>query len=346
MARDGTWRGLWLRLLLSLLIATAFVAVLIKQIDFVPADLSVPAWVVPAYLGSLALYFATRAGRWYFLVRPLGEVRWTTTVVAALGGFMWIMLLPFRLGELARPLFLAQHSEIGASRLFGTVAIERVVDGLVVCGMFFLSFAVVSVAPDAPRVGWIYGISIVVTGAFTFALLVLAAMARWPGAMGTLVRTTIGLIVPSVANTLAGLARGISEGLAALPSVRPLLAFVGVTLVYWLINVAGTWLLAVGCGLDVDPMQTMAIVAVINIVLLVPGGPAQVGNFQGGAFAGLLLFLAAPAVEDRGSVFIFYLYTCQLGMTVVLGLWAQRRLDLDWRAVLGLSKPAKEAERG
>jgi hypothetical protein len=48
-----------------------------------------------------------------------------------------VMLLPFRLGELSRPLMLTRAGEpgIGLAESVSAIAVERVVDGLVVVGM-------------------------------------------------------------------------------------------------------------------------------------------------------------------------------------------------------------------
>ena len=46
-----------------------------------------------------------------------------------------------------RPLLLARASPIPFSQALGTVALERVVDGLIVCGMFFAATATLPAAP-------------------------------------------------------------------------------------------------------------------------------------------------------------------------------------------------------
>jgi glycosyltransferase 2 family protein len=76
--------------------------------------------------------------------------------------------------------------------------------------------------------------------------------------------------------------------------------------------------------------------------LLIPGGPAQFGVFQTGVALGLSLFVAPAVVKEAGSVFTFYLYVCQLGTIAILGVMAQRALELDWRAVI-LGRPGARA---
>lgn len=138
---------------------------------------------------------------------------------------------------------------------------------------------------------------------------------------------------------LAGAARGLADGLRALPSPRWLALFVLATLGYWAANLAGMYVLARACGLDLAPSEVLAVLAVLNLTLLVPGPPAHVGTFQLGVAAGLGLFLAPDLVRERGSSYAFLLYTCQLALIAVLGVFASLRLRLGWRAALNLRPP-------
>lgn len=300
-----------------------------RQVDAVPSDLRVPLWAVPAYLATLVLYFLARAGRWWFLVRPLGPVRFRALLGVAFAGILWILLLPWRLGEFVRPLLLARATTIPFAQALGTVALERVVDGLVVCALFFAAAAALPL-----QLAGLYAACLGVAALFGGLLLVLLALAIWPRAIGALLRATLGRLAPGLADRLAELARGLAEGLAALPSPRPLLLFLAVTLAYWACNALGMWLLARGCGLELGLAETAAVLAVLNLTLLIPGPPAHVGTFQLGVLTGLALFVPPELVAARGPVYAFWLYVCQLGMIVALGLPATLRLRWGWRETL------------
>jgi hypothetical protein len=328
-----------LRLGLSLVLAAAFAAALAPYLQAIPDDLDVPAWLLPAYLLTLLPYHLLRAGRWQFLLAPLqreqAPLPLRDVLRVGLAGYMWIALLPFRLGELARPLFLAQrHPSATVSRTLGTIAIERVVDGLLVCALFFAGIAGLPRSDDLDALQLATG---AVMGAFAIALACLLVMALRPDLGARVTRVLLGWISPRLAAAVAGVATGVGEGLRALPSLRPLGLFVAVSTAYWIVNAAGMWLLARGCGLPIDFQQAVVLLAVMNIALIVPGGPAQFGVFQTGVALGLHLFLPGEVVLTAGSTFAFWLYVTQLSTIVALGVWSQRSLALDWRAVLGFS---------
>jgi hypothetical protein len=315
----------------------AFAAALWPYLRAVPTDLSIAAWTLPAYLLTLVPYHLARAGRWHALVRPLAPVPLSVTLRVSLAGYMWIALLPFRLGELARPILLAQRSDVTVHRALGTVAIERVLDGLVICSLFF---AATAGRPRQTEMTQLQDAATGVMALFATALVGLLVMARWPRAIGGLLDATVGRVLPRLGRWAAEVSRGVAEGLRALPRGGSLLVFVLVTLLYWTSNALGLWVLARGCGLPIAPADAALVMAVMNIALLVPGGPAQLGIFQTGVALGLSMVLPADLVRDRGSTFAFYLYVCQLSTIVLAGWWSQHGLRLDWRAVIDLRAPA------
>lgn len=327
----------WPRLLLSLLVTAAALWLVQRKLDAVPDDLSIAAWGVPAYLATLLVYAFARSARWWFLVRPLGPVRFHDLLLAGFAGTLWIVALPWRLGEFVRPALLARRSGLPASQLLGTVALERVIDGLVVCAMFLVAAAAL---PEAPELAGLYAACLGVTGVFAAALVVLVALARWPAALALLVRRGLGRLAPRPAEAVSRVVQGVAEGLRALPSPRPLALFLLSTLAYWAVNALGMLVLARACGLPLGPLEVVAALAVLNLTLLVPGPPAHVGTFQLGVAAGLSLFLAPELVRARGSAFAFYLYTCQLAVIAALGLYGSLRLRLGVRAALGLDRAA------
>ncbi|KIG13182.1 hypothetical protein DB30_00490 [Enhygromyxa salina] len=333
-----------------MVIGAGFCFALVRRIEFVPADPWVPAWVLPSYLVTLVAYFVFRAGRWHYLVAPLAadpgpKIGWRTTLPVSVAGTMWIMVLPLRLGELARPLFLAQKSKIGVGQALGTVAIERVVDGLFVCGLFFASLPLLPEVhgEQAVAVERLRSLGLLASAGLFAVLVVLLAMALSPSRVGRLVAATLGRVIPPLADKLESLARSVAEGLAALPSLVPLLKFLAGTVAYWAANALGTWLLARGCGLDISFPAALAMMSVLGISLLIPGGPGQFGIFHYGMILGLSMFVSDEVVHQQGSVFIFWMFVTQLGMGVVLGIIAQRMLALDWRATLSGS-PTVESD--
>jgi hypothetical protein len=92
------------------------------------------------YVALLLVVQLTRALRWNYLLAPLG-VRIPNAPLLAISsvGFMAILALPARLGEFVRPGLMRKRG-ISASAALGTVAVERIVDGLLVSLFVFFAF--------------------------------------------------------------------------------------------------------------------------------------------------------------------------------------------------------------
>nr|MBP6833239.1 flippase-like domain-containing protein [Deltaproteobacteria bacterium] len=127
------WR---MRLLVSLLVAGAFL--LFMQRGGVPvlpdrdSFKYVRWWTVPTYFASLLVVHWFRAWRWTYLLRPVAKVPQGRIIAYAWVGFFAIMMLPLRMGEVVRPILLRREGRISGSAAMGTIAAERVLDGLFV----------------------------------------------------------------------------------------------------------------------------------------------------------------------------------------------------------------------
>ena len=107
------------------MIAGGFIYALRPYLDAIPNSFDIAPWTIPAFLAVMVGYNVLRSWRWLFLLRPLGDVPLYTGLRVGMAGAMWIALLPFRLGEFARPLMLAKTTEVTVRRALGTIAIGR-----------------------------------------------------------------------------------------------------------------------------------------------------------------------------------------------------------------------------
>lgn len=96
------------------------------------------ALYVAGWLGLQIIVHLCRSLRWNDLFAPVG-IRVPTGPLLAISsvGFMAILTLPVRLGEFVRPGLLGKGGYSTASAALGTVAVERVVDGLMISLLVF-----------------------------------------------------------------------------------------------------------------------------------------------------------------------------------------------------------------
>jgi len=102
-----------------------------------------------AYLGLQIVVHVCRSLRWNHLLAPLNvKVPAGPLLAISSVGFMMILALPARLGEFVRPGLLRRRG-ISASAALGTVAVERILDGLLISVFVFGAFFSLR-GPNAP----------------------------------------------------------------------------------------------------------------------------------------------------------------------------------------------------
>lgn len=281
---------------------------------------------VAAYLGLLFAIHWLRVLRWRPLLQPYEDVHVQVLNRVGAVGFMAVFLLPLRLGELARPLMLARSTGIGFGTGLGTIAIERVMDGLTVTLVLFA--ALIQVHPDTlarnpeVRVGaW------VAFAVFSVALGGLAAMGVARAWTLRMTRAVLTPLSPKLADRVAGLAEAFVDGLRVLKSPWHLVQFVALTVVYWGVNGLGVWLLARGFEVHMPVIAGYAMMACIVVGMMIPNSPGNVGSFW--------YFLLLPASlygvradAPRTVAFalgVWLLQTLQVSAFGAWGWWAETR---------------------
>ena len=196
-----------------------------------------------AYVVCLSAIHGFRVLRWWALLRGFEGVTFIKVNRIGAVSFMAVFMLPLRLGELARPWLLQRDTGVAFGTGLSTVAVERVVDGLMVS---LLLFIVLIQMPEA-QVARIPGLQVGAWAAmavFAGASVVLTATALARDRTVSLLRRTIGLVSTGLADKITHLALTFIDGLLILRSPAAVAQFFGVTAVYWGVVGFGYWIMA------------------------------------------------------------------------------------------------------
>lgn len=316
------------KLVLSLALGGLFAWLVQRSgVDIIPdpsAFRHVRWWTVGAYVGVLAVTHFFRASRWRFLIRPVKtDIPFWDGVLLNWIGFFAIFALPLRLGELARPALTKIRHQVSISAGLGTVAVERVIDGLVasVCVVWAL-VALPHVEPVTDPIARslpYYGALAVGVFVAAFAGLVLFL---WQRALATkLVHWTFGRVSRRLGDLVAKKVADVAEGVRSVASPRLAAGFGGETLVYWGTNALGMWLLGWGCGIEEMTFgHAVAVMGILAIGILLPAAPGLFGSFQLAVSTALKLYFAAATVGEEGTVYIFLMFVVQAVLISLAGL--------------------------
>jgi uncharacterized protein (TIRG00374 family) len=311
-------RKLVLRFLISALIGAAMLYLASREIDFSTTWSALETtswWVLLPYFAAMVVQHFFRAWRWGHLLAPIAEVPFRRILPIASVGFFAIVALPLRMGELVRPYLIMDRPRIRMSHGLGTMAVERVFDGLFLALGSFIAVALARRTTEVP--GWVHLAGLIAFGVFFTALVVLI-MALWQRDRAVaLCRRLFGLISQRLGDRLAHIAEGVVDGFKVLPNFKRLAAFLFATGAYWLLNAAAVWVLALGMKIPLSYGQSVAVMCLVGIGIMIPAGPGFIGNFELFAEGALGLYLPKDLLASRGAAYILtfhatnaFWYTC------------------------------------
>ena len=307
-------------------------------------------WIA-AYFGVLTAIHLCRTIRWGALLSGLEKVRFRPLNEAAGIGFMMLIVLPFRLGEFARPVLISQRSGIRKSAAMTSVVLERITDGLSIAVLLrVLMFFVHGESRPLELLRWASDATFAVFGGgFLFLL-----FARWQEARAVaLVRGTAGLISTKLADKAASMVEAFVGAMRQLPSRGQLVLFFALTALYWALNGLGMTLLARAFACDpapgcvpfaLAPVQAYVVMCVLVVGVMIPSAPGFVGTFQAAVKLGLSVFLPAAVVNGSGLAYANVLWLCQTVQLILFGLLFMSFSEETFRDLTG--KLEREAAPG
>ena len=313
------------KIVLSLTVGVLCIALALHKIDLHQTKSvlrAMPLSVVFLYGLCMVPVHLFRAWRWKYLLRPIGvSLSFGRLMLISTVGFMAILALPFRLGEFARPYYVVREGQSRMSAVLGTVAVERIVDGLIIALLLFGTY-LFSLTPGShayPPVlavsAWLALLGFLGLTAFLgFAL-------RWPAATIHLALTVTFLrrISPKFADKLSDKLRALIQGFRALGHARDMLPFLLQTGLYWGANGLGMWFLAQLMHLPIPIHAAFAAMAFTGVLISLPNAPGLVGQFHAGIVLALAAYLPESILTSVGGAYAIALHGIQFVWYVALG---------------------------
>ncbi len=276
------------------------------------------AWLAP-YVGILAAIHLARTLRWGILLEPVAKVPFSRLNAVSAVGFMALMILPFRIGEFARPYLIAERPRIRVSATLSSVVVERVADGLFTAALLVLTL--LAVAEGTPGLQLLRVAGLVVFAIFGALLAFLVVAYRNRALAVRFTHRMLDPLSPRLAGRASAMMDAFIHGLRVVPSRSKVATFFVLTAVYWCLNAWGMGVLARAFDLHLTLVQSFTVLGVLVVGVMIPAGPGMVGTFQAATVLGLSLFVPSAALDTRGTAYANVLWAVQLAFTTALGLF-------------------------
>ncbi len=243
-------------------------------------------WLLLASVAVATFGFFIRALRWKVLLAP---VKADTGLRARFGavsiGFMANNVLPARVGEFARALaFSRMEPSVSASAAFGSLVVERFLDGVVLL-LFLVLPVLTSSFPSTGVLSQGFG-ALALRGAVAAVAAVLVGLvllAVFPRPFVRMAERVAVLFPGPVARPVVDALEAFLDSIAILRRPRLLTLAFAWTLAFWTWHGVSFWLGMLAFGIDTGFVSAIFTEAVVGFGVAIPSAPGFVGTFHAAA---------------------------------------------------------------
>lgn len=294
-------------------------------------------WLVPALI-AIGLDVWIKVIKWQLLLIPAGKPSCTNLLYSMCVGYLVSIVLPGRLGELARVYFLARMERVSAVAVLSTVAVDRVLDVVAV------ALLLAAVLPTAELPAWV-GQSGLLIGVGGLALLAVCLAMAYPWGRNPFLRLlNVSPTFPGKA-MIEKWAEALCLGLEGLRGGGAFAKIVVATLAIWLVNVLVFYLGLLAFHLPPMLWAAVLVVAVTNLGMVVPSSPGYVGVYH----YLVVLALGAYGIEREAAlgyaVVMHLLWILPVGVMGAFALWRCGLTLMGWRECAPEGALAAEGDR-
>jgi uncharacterized protein (TIRG00374 family) len=331
-------RGFWIGVVISAACVGLFVFT---------SDVRHPSKLRHAFAGvnywwlaaSIPVYYAglwVRTIRWQYLLRPVKNVSALRLYPVVIIGLMANNLIPARAGELARAYVLGERERISKTTALGTIAVDRLFDGVTLVPMMLIVAAFAGGDTNFP-VGFgqslnFAGLGLVMAVPFGIALGVLFYLALSDSGRN-LLHSLIHRFAPaSLKPKVEGLLESFFDGLRALRSPIDLAAAWAMSLISWTLEALMYYLVARGFGIHEGFHVFLLLTSAANLAIAIVATQGGVGAFELVVSKTIVAFAAASVAPDQfkalSEAYAIGLHALLLFPIVIIGLLLMWSMNL------------------
>ncbi|MEX0749607.1 MAG: lysylphosphatidylglycerol synthase transmembrane domain-containing protein [Dehalococcoidia bacterium] len=341
-------RGFWIGIAVSVVLVGLFV----RSTDFgeVRTAFEDVNWLLA--LASLPVYFLglwMRTVRWQYLLRPVKRVAAIRLYPVVIIGLMANNLIPARAGELARAYVLGQRERISKTTTLGTIAVDRLFDGLTLVPMMLIvvAFASSDANFDVGFGSWTVslnfeGLGVFMAIVFGLALIFLSYLALSDHGRTMLHRIVHRFTPPPLKPNIERLLHSFFEGLHALRNPADMAVALVMSVVSWTLEATMYFMVARAFGIDEPFYVFLLLTAAANLVIAVVATQGGVGPFELVVSRTVIAFAGADNIEGVANAYAIGLHALLLFPITALGLYLMWSMKLTFGDMLKSSNYDEE----
>lgn len=265
-------------------------------------------------LPAVAVYFIGfwfKVARWAYILRPIKKIPTKRLFSITVIGYMVNNLLPLRIGELVRSYLISEKENIKKSTALGTIAVERIFDGLA------LIFFILIISLFVPVPDWLRTLTSMMIAVFVGLLLVLVVISISPHLVKKAWTRPLHFLPVKWRAIISDLGTHFIEGIMIVQSPTRLIIVFAYSLLLWAIEAAMSWVLAFAFAISQPyPVFVMG-TATANLATTLPSTQGGIGPFEYFYKQSLVLF-GTP--DSAATIFAIVLHAVLLIPLIILGI--------------------------
>lgn len=269
-------------------------------------------WLVTAGLVIVLLNVAILGVRWWvMLLREWRLYDYLSLIWGLYIGQMFNILLPARLGELARVYFVGERTKVTKSRLFGSVVLEKVIDLITFGGAFLLLILGLSLPGWVTEPGWtliwlavisLIGVIVLTVWGHDLLAWITPWLARLPSGWG---------------DRLAGILERALEGFDSMRDWKRQFPIWLLSLFSLFLSTLTNYLILLALDLKVSIVAALFVLIVLQIGSAPPSAPGKLGVFH---YLAVLALSAYGVGKEPALAYGVLLYVVALLPKVLIGV--------------------------
>jgi len=322
----------WVRTGIILGLTAIFLFFFIKSVNWKEAISHVSDVNIVLFIFVILIFplnYLTRGIRWKYLLKDeKPDVSLYNRFAAYVIGFTMIFIFPARIGELARPLFLAQKEGMRKGFVLGTAVVERIFDIFTMCFLlgFFLVFRPLSstlMGKDNEVYSNLQIWGIIAFGIASVVLIVSLMLYFFKEKTFSVIKFFMKPLPKKFSDKIFNIFDEFVEGLKFFHSPKNFIMFILLSFLVWLGIIFFFWLFVRVFGVNIPYFALFPYVFMVMVGASIPT-PGMIGGYHLLSQLGLTaLYGVEPNLAGGMTVVMHFLQlvlTCLLGFVI---LWKE-----------------------
>lgn len=272
------------------------------------ADLCLVALGVLVVLFNVAI-LATRW--WLMLLRDWKTAEYGTLLGGVYLGQMFNILLPARLGELARIFFVSERMEVTKSGLLGSLVLEKVLE--VIAFGLAIAFLITALALPA----WVNEPGMTLLVLALTAIIAMTALLLWGRKFLVWITPLLGKLPGSWGERIVGILERALTGFDSMRSWKRQLPIWTLTFCSLFLSALTNYLILGAVGIQAPFTAALFVLIVLQVGNAPPSAPGKLGVFH---YLAVLALSAFSVQKDLALAYSVLLYVVALMPKVVIGV--------------------------